>query len=183
MQLGNFKLEIPQGNENNSGYVVLAHNTKYTIKMSNLGERRCDAWVEIDGKPVGGWRLDSEDSMVLERPVHDTGCFTFYQFGTSEAKKAGLVQSDELGLISVLFKPEKPYEDNRIMFFYSPYRAGGTGLSGKSEQEFSEVNPLRHYDEEGIVRINLRLVCASEEPRPLTPAPKISSTPIPPPLA
>ncbi|MCI5131036.1 MAG: hypothetical protein D3904_05810 [Candidatus Electrothrix sp. EH2] len=55
--------------------------------------------------------------------------------------------------------------------------AGGTGLSGKSEQEFRTAESL-DYDETGFVQINLRLVCKVDQPRPLTP----SSTPIPPPL-
>ncbi len=63
------------------------------------------------------------------------------------------------------------------LFAEEELEAGGTGLSGKSKQEFRSVEPL-DYDETGFVQINLRLVCQTDEPRPLTPA----STPVPPPL-
>lgn len=210
MRLGNFSVKIPQGKKLNSGYVAMKHDTKYTVVLSNDGDVRCDAEVEIDGKIVGTWRIQSRDSMVIERPVHDTGCFTFYKIGTREAKKAAIVKSDKLGLITVLFKPERKPEppdlgDDELDSFFcldeGPHfslscddedvdldlddalfaeeelEAGGTGLSGKSKQEFRSVEPL-DYDETGFVQINIRLVCQTDEPRPLTPV----STPVPPPL-
>ncbi len=189
MRLGNFSVEIPQGKERNSGYVAMQHNTKYAVKLSNFSDLDCDAKVEIDGKLVGAWRVHSNTHVTIERPAHDTGCFTFYQFGTQEAEKAGLVISDKLGLISVLFKPERKIEPipeklERISNCYScgssekyRYRVGGTGLSGKSDQEFNTVQPL-YYDETGFVQIHLRLECETDEPHPLTPV----STPVPPPL-
>ncbi len=188
MRLGNFSVEIPQGEMLKSGYVAMRHDTKYTVVLSNSGDVRCDAEVEIDGKSVGVWRIQSHDSIVIERPVHDAGCFTFYKIGTREARKAAIVRSDKLGLITVLFKPErKPeipdFDDSDDLDFSLSYdnedglEAGGTGLSGKSKQEFRSVEPL-DYDEAGFVKINLRLVCQTDEPRPLTPA----STPVPPPL-
>lgn len=186
MKLGNFLVEIPQGKMLKSGYVAMKHDTKYTVVLSNSGDVRCDAEVEIDGKPVGIWRIQSHDRMVIERPVHDAGCFTFYKIGTREARKAAIVRSDKLGLITVLFKPERKQEppdfDDGLDFCLSydnedGLEAGGTGLSGKSKQEFRSVEPL-DYDEAGFVQINLRLVCQTDEPRPLTPA----STPVPPPL-
>ena len=180
MRLGNFSVEIPRGNYLDSGYVAMKHNTKYTIRLCNFGDLRCDAEVEIDGKPVGAWRVPSNGRIVIERPVHDTGCFTFYKIGTGEAKKAELVCSEKLGLITVLFKPEKKVKVNRsspqiLRMCRQRMKAGGTGLTGKSEQEFHTVQPL-DYDETKFVQINLRLVCETDEPRPLTPV----STPIPP---
>jgi len=55
--------------------------------------------------------------------------------------------------------------------------AGGTGLSGKSEQKFVAAIPIQ-YDEELFTEIHLRLVCSDEQPRPLVGR----STPIPPPV-
>ena len=177
MRLGYFSVEIPEGNELINGYVDIDHNIKYSIQLSNSGERPCDAEVEVDGKLVGIWRVPSGSHIALERPVHDTGHFTFYRFDSAEAQKAGLVQSEKLGLISVLFKPEKPPVESDIK--YSTRSApGGTGLSGKSEQKFRDVQAL-DYDEAGFVQIHLRLGCKADEPRPLTPV----STPVPPPLA
>jgi hypothetical protein len=46
-------------------------------------------------------------------------------------------------------------------------RAGGTGLSGHSNQNFNTVAPL-NYDQSQMTTIFLRLVFKSESPKPLT---------------
>jgi hypothetical protein len=174
MQLGNFAVKVTPGREGSSGYVSMSHNSTYTIQLSNFGKLNCDAEIKVDGKQVGTWRIPPKQSITLERPVHDTGRFTFYQFGTPEAEKVGLIRCPDLGLISVLFKPEKLNRFPDVLYQRSP---GGTGLSGESEQRFTEVSQL-NYDKMAFVSIHLRLVCDNEEPRPLTPI----STPVPPPL-
>lgn len=63
-----------------------------------------------------------------------------------------------------------------------PVRAGGTGLSGHSNQRFTTVSGLE-YDEERITVVHLRLVPVKEirvDPTELKPV--VKSTPIPPPL-
>lgn len=85
MQLNHFGVLIPQGVELAEGYVELKHNTVYQVVLQNLRPVRCDASVEIDGKAIGVWRVKSQDSITLERPIHDRGQFTFYQVGTVEA--------------------------------------------------------------------------------------------------
>ena len=89
VHLGNFSVEIPEGNEPVDGYVSINHDTKYSIKLSNSGDRPCDAEVEVDGKLVGTWCIPPGKSIALERPIHDTGDFTFYKFDSSDAQKAG----------------------------------------------------------------------------------------------
>ena len=49
----------------------------------------------------------------------------------------------------------------------SSYSAGGTGLSGQSNQSFYSVGAL-DYDPEQFTTINLRLVASADGPRPLT---------------
>jgi hypothetical protein len=175
MKLKEFAASIPEGKETQDGYVHLAHATQYTIRLQNDSlEDRCDAEVYIDGQLVGIWRVDYKSTATLERPVHDTGRFTFYEVGTPEASKAGIRDGSATGLIRVLFKPEK--RRDLILSAAAPY-AGGTGLSGHSDQKFTSVAKL-DYDETRFVTINLRLVSVSNEPRPLFP----SSTPVPPPV-
>jgi hypothetical protein len=53
--------------------------------------------------------------------------------------------------------------------------AGGTGLSGRSKQQFGTCGPIK-YDMEQQTTINLRLVAVKDEPRPLT----AHSNPVPP---
>jgi len=174
--LQNFELEIPEGRENDRGYVELAHCQQYSILVTNYGSEPCDAGVFVDGRWVGAWRIDSRGRARLERPAHDTGRFTFYKADTGEGRQAGLVRDDSLGLISVEFRPQKPSQEKHSLYSSNDVSvAGGTGLSGRSAQRFGEAEALTNYDEDNFVTINLRLIC-SDTPRPLFP----SSTPIPP---
>lgn len=207
MYLNDFSVRVPEGNETSGGYVELAHNTQYNLVLNNNRNVRCDARVEIDGKHVGTWRIGNRDTLRLERPAHDDGHFTFYKVGTAEAGRIGLDTGDpNLGLVKVTFTPEKQ-QGPQVKEFHS-YRsagahgvtvtdwagdapvamagvatytsrsAGGTGLSGKSNQQFTSVHEL-DYDYSKQTVIHLRLVTASDEPRPLT----SFSTPIPPSVA
>ncbi len=109
MRVGDFYLSIEGRSETSDGYVKLPHNTQYKIKLGNTGNRRSDCEVSVDGKSVGTFRIDSDSTIILERPIDDSGKFTFYKDGTSEARAAelDLVSKDDRGLISVTFKPEK----------------------------------------------------------------------------
>jgi len=198
MRVGNFCLIIPQGRERESGHVAIAHGTQYTIQMRNYWhDRACDAELTVDGKPEGGWRIPAGGTIILERPVHDTGRFTFYKAASEEAKAAGvdLVGNDDRGLIVVRFKPEFPLRHRPVggvLRSMSMQPAGGisldcvpqggetvyssdmartsagiTGLSGHSNQQFVDVAPLT-YDMTEEVLITVRLVC-DESARPLTP--------------
>jgi len=105
-----------------------------------------------------------------ERPVDDDGCFTFYRAGSKKGKKAGLesVAKCDMGVVSVEFRPEKPRpkvvrsrgasgSGMQLTTAGINFAAGGTGLSGKSDQKFYEVPDLE-YNQSDVVTINLRLV-------------------------
>jgi len=193
MRVGEFSVTIPEGNEQGSGHVTLRHGAQYVIQMLNNGPRRCDALVEVDGKPVGGFRLNAWGGLTLERPQHDDGRFTFYEAASAEGQKVGgAVAKDERGLIKVTFKPERQrpmacgqscrsFESEEKtsggvmrgagpMSFSAPQNAspGVTGLTGKSNQSFYEVANL-DYDPAMETVITLRLVVGEPEPRELTP--------------
>lgn len=107
MELNGFGVTVPQGKETPEGYVELEHGTKYTLALKNTRSVRCDARVEIDGKHVGSWRVKPNTVIVLERPLHNAGKFTFYRVGTVEADKLGMSKSNpERGLLRVQFIPE-----------------------------------------------------------------------------
>jgi hypothetical protein len=177
MKLNDFEVVIPEGDETEVGYICLKHGMQYSIKLRNHSERlRCNATVKMDGSAVGTWRVDRSDTITIERPVHDSGRFTFYQEGTPEAAKANIRATEELGLISVLFRPEKGKQASLFMAGPSiqcmagprPFAAGGTGLSGKSAQQFDEAEEIE-IDDDRAVTIHLRLVAIQNEPRPLFP--------------
>ena len=185
LRLGNYELCVPQGVHSNSGHVSLEHNLHYSLLMKNHGYLNCDAAVSIDGASVGVWRIRGNTIIEIERPADDTGRFTFYRLGSSQAVQIGLAANDDLGLVTVVFMPEKPPPppprnsagggDAEVKF--SP-RRGGTGLAGESTQKFSLASPI-DYDRPNFITINLRLVCVSDRgPRPL----RRSSTAIPSPL-
>jgi hypothetical protein len=187
MELNNFSLSISPGTELSGGYLQLEHNTQYNVVLANKRAMRCDAKLEIDGKHVGTWRLEEYDSIVLERPAHDTGRFTFYKLGSAEANKVGISQQDaNIGLVKVTFTPEHQVETRsspavtRGLMSEGTTRsfsAGGTGLSGESKQQFSNATAI-DYDYSQATVIHLRLVARADEPRPLTPL----SNPVPPPI-
>jgi len=108
MFLNLFSVRVIGGKEQSGGYVEVAHGKQYSLSLRNSRNVRCDARVEIDGQDVGTWRIDSHSTIKLERPAHDTGRFTFYELGTSEAEQAGLAEGDpNLGLVKVTFTPER----------------------------------------------------------------------------
>lgn len=201
MRINNFEVRIQPGAETADGYVEMHHNTQYTLSLANHWHVRCDARVEVDGKHVGTWRIPARQTIRLERPVHDTGRFTFYKMGTPEAAQAQLQYNDKLGLVQVTFTPEKrrrpvyrPMMDEMEAeslcgsaggsgFFRSKCarNAGGTGLSGQSSQRFISAEQIE-YDYSQQTVISLRLVCQEayvDEIRPLNPAPYANSVPPP----
>ncbi len=182
--LNDFGFGVVEGRESNS-CVALDSGSKYTLKLWNFNTKlRCDAEVTIDGKAIGIFRIDKMDSIVIERPTNNYGCFTFYTLGTIESKMVMLdaVDADEIGLIKVAFYPEKKpglqghYTlqereleclSRQINFddeLASMRRklTGGTGLSGYSTTNYEKVEFLNH-DYDNIVTIYLRLI--SNQPK------------------
>jgi hypothetical protein len=153
-KLANFSLSIPQGHHETSGHVRLGHGTQYSLQLRNDDNRPCDALVKIDGKEVGCWRIPAGSEIELERPVSDSGRFTFYRLGSPEADLADLVEGFELGLVAVTFMPKLEFV---TCVRFSPCR-GGTGLSGESTQQLSTVSAL-NYDRGAFVTIFARLYC------------------------
>lgn len=191
MYHNNFSLRIVGGNEQQGGYVSMAHGQVYSLQMRSDHKERCDARVEIDGQHVGTWRIEQRRSINIDRPAHDTGQFTFYRLGSQEASQAALNDaSPDLGLVKVTFTPEIPrpiYRHSGVVecarsmsFGNATLGAGGTCLSGQSGQEFGQAESIL-YDRSQETVIQLRLVHneASDTPRPLS----AHSTPYPPRLA
>jgi hypothetical protein len=200
MELNGYTLAIKPGKERNC-YIEMKHNTQYSVFLFNDNETRCDAKLSIDGVVVGTWRIEAEGAIRLDRGVDETGRFTFYKLGSREGELAQLIKNETLGLVQCVFSPEDVenyYEDNlRGGQIYNPplnaksvtrgggdsLSAGGTGLSGHSNQNFGKAKPIQHYNDQKTTTIYLRLVCKDvpevvENIRPL----RRSSTDIPRPL-
>ncbi len=105
---GGFSLSIRGQGEDGQGYVRMTHGTTYAICFRNDLGRAADAEVSIDGLPMGTWRLTANRSACVERPVADTGQFTFYRADSSEgyAVGSGQIARSDKGRVSVRFIPE-----------------------------------------------------------------------------
>ncbi len=184
MRVGDFSMVIIGGVAADD-YVHMAHNTQYMIRLCSHSQRDCDVTLLIDGKRVDSFRLYAGEQFTLERPTNDSGRFTFYRAGSSEAAKAGDagVDVESRGLITAIFKVGKatrpcvkmvptsaPFE-SRCLSFNSPHGAGGqqvncsagvTGLSGHSDQRFVVVPDLDYDPAVPETMINLRLVCQAD---------------------
>ncbi len=224
MILENFEVNIVGSNyEDSNGYCYINHGQQYSIRINNPSGVRIAAEISVDGKSVGMFRINAYNSLELQRPTNDTGRFTFFKKGSKEFNLANIgdTTNSVLGLISVLFKPEKVktiaemiresykppnwqdlwynqfltryannyYDYDPLMIgssnivssavetetetktccnnliaskYKSKATAGGTALTGESNQKFKTVENL-DYDTEKFVRVNLRLVCDERE--------------------
>lgn len=204
--------------EDEQGYVHLRHGDIYEIALANDSREDCDVVIEINGKEIGTWRLDAYCKGLIERGVGDTGRLTFYEIGSSAARKVGLgsIARTDLGLVKITFIPEKvnlreiPVVDTRYYSgakggggtkggdwqesFSSGSRsggqsvnlntrsAGGTGLSGRSDQQFGRARAIDRDNDRQVI-INLRLVAKpNDEPRPLRAVDSTISNMVPPPV-
>lgn len=150
MQLKDFSVKIPEGYEDDKGYVHLKHETKYTVSLRNNAPLRCAAEVYIDGKKVGVYRINGYGVLDLEHPSGDNGRFTFYELDSKEGKSVGLdsIPRKDRGLISVTFKPEKKYsptyqESYEVMPSLTPRFYGqGTGYNFDPENQYAPLKGM-----------------------------------------
>lgn len=109
MRLNNFSVRVQGFAEREGGYVPIPHGKQYALAIANHTFGRCDAHVKVDGKHVGTWRLDRQQTISINGPVtgDDRGLFTFYTVDSQEGQAIGLNRGNpELGLITVTFTPE-----------------------------------------------------------------------------
>ena len=106
MKRESFSMTIPEGTERSDGYVELQHNTQYTLVLANESQRLCAVEVHIDGERTGSWRIPPRSAIQLERPVFDSGRFTFYKSGTPEVSAESMPAEEVAGLIRAQFKPQ-----------------------------------------------------------------------------
>lgn len=165
MRKGDYGLKVLSCDELDNGLVLAKHMQQYKLRLSNFNPNlNCDASVEIDGKFVGRFRIKPYSSIIIERPTHDTGKFTFYRHGTREAKLAGLVEDALEGNITVTFNQEFREEFFRV-YKVRDDSSGGTGLSGVSNDRYKDAEKINIRPDSEVV-IKTRLVC-HDGPRPL----------------
>jgi len=182
MKVHKYGVSIQQGVEHPPGFVELIHEQEYSLFLTNGSNRRCEVYVEIDGKYVGAWILNSKDKINIEQSEYDTSKFIFLKRGTEEFKQASLdaLSDSQLGLIKIIFTPEmkKPatytpyspsspygraYGNSRPTFSYGAVsrnkaiRSRQARLTKKSTYGFQDATGL-NLDVAHAVTIRLRLV-------------------------
>jgi hypothetical protein len=176
-----FELCVGQGVHLSGGHVRLEHQAFYTLRLFNHRSTRCNASVLIDGKEVGVWRIEPHSIIELERPVGDVGRFTFYRLGSAGAAAAGLVASEQTGLITVVFIPERTVSCNEGSPMFSRRHGdarGGTGLSGLSGQRYVSAERI-DLDLGSSVTIYARLIAHELSARSLSSLGSVVPSPLP----
>ena len=119
-------------------YVALPNNTQYMIKLCNQRNTICDVVVRVDNQKIGGWRIDSNDCIVIERPGDDAHRFTFFSEISSEALNAGVqIGESNNGLISATFYPKKEYYRYPDPIPLLSSRVTGAALQSSTQQSLS----------------------------------------------
>lgn len=107
-----FGHEIPGKRNGEGAWIVPFPNTRdnseYKIRLINNHPTRCDAFLTVDDKFMGKFRLNAFDSWSIERPSQDQRKFEFHAETSRVAREAGVTPGRFTnGLVSVEFMPEK----------------------------------------------------------------------------
>lgn len=185
MKVNGYSLKVSPGHESLDGYVSMKDETFYKLIISNT-ERigKCKAEVKIDGEDIGVFVINGLSNLVLESKPGTGKLFKFRKL-TDKTRNSLLKPNENLGLISVTFYPEDCQDDRlksnnnekSLRGRAGGQSAGGTVLSGYSNQKFKEAKYF-NVDESKKVTIYLRLICKDEEED----ISLFSSNPIPPSL-
>ncbi len=172
--------------ETKKGHAKMAHGELYKIRIKNETDTRAAIQFSVDGTPFDRKLVIPANSTADLETIPNTGKrLTFFAEGTDEAKQAllGSVSDDNLGVISATFEQERKFEPPPVDLYatrsFGPttfgggFRgasrglgAGGTGLSGYSNQTFGKT----YFDTDTSkppVTINVRLVHDPKRERPL----------------
>lgn len=133
---------IPYENE----CFLLQHGQRYKVGIYNhsIG-KRINAAIEIDGKKIGKFRVNSNSYIKIERPTHVSRKLTFYAADSEEGRMAGLklnyvaniIVSIETEKVSNKFECDGGNDDLEVD------GCGGTGLSDVSSQSFYNCSDIQ----------------------------------------
>ncbi len=148
-----------------NGYVFMKHGSKYKIILFNDAPMvAAKAEVFIDKISIGSFVIQPLSSVSIEHPIHDNGCFTYYEYGTNEGFHAGIKEG--MGYITCRFYKDaidrQIYEEPKFSI-----AEGGTGLSDVSTQKIEKTENIKtdcKYTE-----INIRLISQRNIPKKLSP--------------
>ncbi len=186
-EVNNYQAAPEQAINGFSGYVILPareEGVRCRIRLKNNSGRRCNAYLHLDNKLMGVYRLSGQQVWDIERSGEDDGIFTLYP-SVMYQDLASEVSAEDRGVIKVRFVPEVERQEiletlggMRGFDFGAtrgmPATLGGAtkGLgsgffasSGHSNQQFGKASQIEE-DETNAVEITLRAVTQKDDRKP-----------------
>ena len=138
----------------NCGYLgcSLPNNSKYSIQLTNNNSKPVDAYLRIDGKKMGAYRIIPNESIVISRPSRRRKDLTFLR-QTSEMESAGLFDAGNpnLGQIDVIFRSGEIYdpEETDINYEYNKqvYRLEDYEVVEEYMNKYKRMENLKNENE------------------------------------
>jgi hypothetical protein len=138
----------------NCGYLgcSLPNNSKYSIQLTNNNSKPADAYLRIDGKKMGAYRIIPNESIVISRPSRRRKDLTFLR-QTSEMESAGLFNAGNpnLGQIDVIFRSGEIYdpEETDINYEYNKqvYRLEDYEVVEEYMNKYKRMENLKNENE------------------------------------
>jgi hypothetical protein len=166
----------------------LDHGTEYKICIVNHDPKlKASASVMVDGKSVGKFRINENNKITIDRPIHTARKLTFYSVDSKEGDMANLSTDNiHLGDIVINVRMEKPRQ-REVSFtesFDTVYGydgvdggayhrsvkfkncggsglvsncTGGTGLGGRSNQRFVDAPDIDLQSDPIIIKAKIVL--------------------------
>jgi hypothetical protein len=142
----------------------LQHLEKYEIFIESQSNKRLIAKIEIDGKRIGEFIIQSRGGLRLLGVPNQEGEFTFIAHGTQEFLDTKLVNSYSLGMVEVTVTPEKTYEYTPKI--YEKSLTMGVTRGGTNKQAFKYAHGFETDDRKTEVFV-FKLVHKETEVKPL----------------
>lgn len=143
----------------NQGFVHLQNGQEFAFRLKNNTNAPCNAYIVVQGKGVGGFRLPPGADVRIERPVATNRKFVFVREGTIEADAGGIVTGNSLnGLVEAQFVPK--LNTTSVDMIPEDRAPGGIALGAISTQTFTKALPLI-VDWDRKQSLYLRLVAKS----------------------
>ena len=100
--------EVSSFRKDGHTYYRLRHGDEYQVRMTNNTSEHVNAMLKIDSDTMGKWRLKPYQTVMIERPAHNSRKFVFVKEVSDEAREGGVRQgakSGANGLVEVTFIP------------------------------------------------------------------------------
>ena len=139
----------------------LKHNTPYKVCIVNHHEYlNADATVSINGKDVGTFRVNSDNKIVIERPINVNRKLVFYKAGSIEGEmSASNTPNVSLGVVEVKVR----MEDEEKRGWFDKADDGGGGLVASSRQRFVVAQSIHLQYRVSTIRAKIALAESEEQ--------------------